>query len=71
MRTELGGAVRADRAYALRVGDRFFCGFGRRGRLQTAWSLAGAKLFLQKEEAIVERVEQKGRAARWVSVGCS
>lgn len=27
-------------------GRRFFCGFGKSQRVQTAWSLAGAKLFL-------------------------
>ncbi|EKO3426333.1 hypothetical protein NTK89_002332 [Vibrio fluvialis] len=27
-------------------GRRYFCGFGKAQRVQTAWSLAGAKLFL-------------------------
>ncbi|WP_179024679.1 hypothetical protein [Shewanella sp. Scap07] len=27
-------------------GDRYFCGLGKRDSIQTAWSLAGAKLFL-------------------------
>lgn len=32
-------------AQAIRIGDRYFRGFGKGGRVLTAWTLAGAKLF--------------------------
>ncbi len=35
-----------DIALAIKIGERFFRGFGKRGQTLTAWSLAGAKLFL-------------------------
>ncbi|MCL8385511.1 hypothetical protein [Xanthobacter aminoxidans] len=33
-------------ARAIMIGDRFFCRFGKVGQVQTAWSLAGAQLYL-------------------------
>lgn len=33
-------------AEAIKIGNRWFFRFGKGKRLQTAWSLAGAKLFL-------------------------
>jgi len=36
---------RNDVAIVLRIGDRFYCGKSKTGRCQTAWSIAGAKLF--------------------------
>jgi hypothetical protein len=32
---------------AIRIGDRYFSGFGKKSRLITAWHLAGAKLFIE------------------------
>ena len=47
-----------DYAYAIEVhgknGIRFFCGFGKKQRLKTAWSLAGAKLFGHRADLINE-----------------
>lgn len=34
-----------DAAFVIRIGERYFRGLGRRGRVLTACSLAGAKLF--------------------------
>ncbi|WP_108944112.1 hypothetical protein [Shewanella halifaxensis] len=40
----------SDKTVAIQIktnrGERYFYGFGKGGRVQTAWSLAGAKLFL-------------------------
>lgn len=33
-------------ALVLKIGNRFFSGFSKTGRAQTAWSLAGAKTYL-------------------------
>lgn len=35
-----------NKAEVIMIGERFFCGFGKAGRVNTAWSLAGAKLYL-------------------------
>ncbi|MFA0438622.1 hypothetical protein AB4560_01615 [Vibrio sp. 10N.222.51.C12] len=52
-------------AKAIVLGDRFFCGFGKGGRVKTAWSLAGAKLFLlegadDKLETVTTKLTSKG-----------
>jgi len=31
--------------YAIKIGSRFFYGFGKKKQVMTAWCLAGAKLF--------------------------
>lgn len=50
-------------AVAIKIGDRFFCGFGKKQRVQTAWSLAGANLYLSvyddKVKDILTTLEQK------------
>lgn len=57
-----------------RYGQRFFAGFGKRGRLLTAWSLAGATLFgpwrRDDVEAVTKRLTAKGysHVIRLVSV---
>lgn len=40
-----------NKAYVLMFNDRFFCKFGKSKRVQTAWSLAGAELFLTTDAA--------------------
>lgn len=35
----------ATSACVIKIGDRYFYGFGKGGRTLTAWSLAGAKLY--------------------------
>ena len=39
----------SDKGYVLMIGNRFFTGFGKAGRIKTAWSLAGATIFLNEE----------------------
>ncbi len=50
-------------AVAIKIGDRFFYGFGKKQRVQTAWSLAGASLYLSvyddKVKDILATLEQK------------
>jgi len=40
-----------DTAYVLMFNNRFFRKFGKSKRVQTAWSLAGAELFLSTDDA--------------------
>lgn len=35
----------ANSAYVIKIGNRFFCKFGKGNRVMTAWCLAGSKLF--------------------------
>lgn len=58
-------------ARAIRLGDRYFYKFGAGGRVQTAWSLAGAKLFMHGDprfDAAVEKIRKRGREATTVDV---
>lgn len=41
----------------LEIGDRFYCGRSKTGRLQTAWSLAGAKHFGEWMEPEISKAE--------------
>ena len=56
---------RADIAIAIKIDERFFYGFGKSGRVITAWSLAGAKLFGYWHDEdichIEKRLEAKGK----------
>lgn len=52
----------ADKAIVIFVGKRYFAGFGAKQRLQTAWSLAGARLFGVWRSDEVEKVLRKIRA---------
>lgn len=38
-----------DKTVVIEIGNRFFYGFGKGGRVQTAWSLAGAGFFVEYE----------------------
>ena len=46
-------------AIVLEIKERFFCGFGRGGRVKTAWSLAGARLFGAWREDEIKATEKK------------
>lgn len=35
-----------EKAFVIKIADRFFSGFSKSGRVMTAWSLAGAKFYL-------------------------
>jgi len=47
----------------IKLGNRFFCGFGKDQRVKTAWSVAGAKCFLMcqndKINEVIEVLVQK------------
>lgn len=49
----------AKEAVAIVIGERYFCGFSLAGRVQTAWSLAGAKLFLAGREDLIAAAEAR------------
>ncbi|EPR4993736.1 hypothetical protein ACU6DI_002781 [Vibrio navarrensis] len=40
-------------------GQRFFCGFGKSGSVQTAWSLAGSKLFIKHDKERINQVTER------------
>ena len=46
----------AMKAYGILVGARWFCGVTKKGAYQTAWTLAGAKLFQPCELAQAEEL---------------
>ncbi|WP_447077599.1 hypothetical protein [Shewanella algae] len=54
-------------------GNRYFCGLGKGKRIQTAWSIAGARLFLnncsEDLEPITKLLEKKGKRFELVEVG--
>lgn len=50
--------AQAGKAVAVKLGDRYFYGFGPSGRVLTAWSLAGAALFGEWQDGLV-KVERK------------
>jgi hypothetical protein len=54
-----------DNAIVIKVNERYFVGFGKKGRLQTSWSLPPAKLFAYSDEdskirAVMTKLEKKG-----------
>lgn len=40
-------------------GQRFFHGFGKSGCVQTAWSLAGSKLFIKHDNERINQVTER------------
>jgi hypothetical protein len=50
---------KGDKAIAIRVGNRYFLKFGKEGRIQTAWSLAGATLFQESDMLTVHAIETR------------
>ncbi|NAW64533.1 hypothetical protein [Photobacterium halotolerans] len=55
--------VNSNEVLVIRIGNRFFCGFGKAGRVLTAWSLAGAKLFVHPidTESVMVTLIDKGK----------
>lgn len=48
----------------IQIGSRYFVGFGKGGRVKTAWHLAGAQFFIwdrlkQDYEQIAEKLDKK------------
>lgn len=60
-----------DRALVIKVGERYFVRYGKRGQVLTAWSLAGARLFLPctvEFDATYTKLCQSGHHPRVVMV---
>lgn len=60
-----------NRCLAIKVGDRYFVRHGKGGRVLTAWSLAGAQLFLScttKLDTVYRKLCQSGHCPRVVTV---
>jgi hypothetical protein len=60
----------SDKTVAIKIGERYFCGFGKGGSIKTAWSIAGAKLFLSRQipEVIVNQLKKKNKKFEIVNV---
>ena len=54
-------------AVVIEIEGRFFYGFGKNGRIKTAWSLAGALVFGLWREEEIQAVENKLKAKGKVS----
>ncbi|MGI2174001.1 hypothetical protein [Shewanella ulleungensis] len=53
-------------------GERYFYGFGKSGQVQTAWSISGAKLFLENANdltLIVNHIKSKKKKVTLATVG--
>jgi hypothetical protein len=65
--------VGKNEAVALKVGDRFYMGHSKSGRLQTAWGLCAARLFYDWNCREIEKAEaevaKRGRKCERVLVG--
>lgn len=46
------------------IDGRYFSKFGKKGQVQTAWSLAGAELFLNSLEPVLKKLDEKGKKYR-------
>lgn len=51
------------KAEVIQIGNRYFCGFGKKRQVMTAWSLAGAELFLPdgRINETFEKLKSKGK----------
>lgn len=55
---------RGEKAIVLQVnGKRFFTHWGAKQQMQTAWSIAGATMYLDSDTGAIEKAEAKLRAA--------
>lgn len=49
-------------AYVIKIGDRYFTEFGKKGQVLTAWSLAGAETFLGNDvDVVINKLNAKGK----------
>lgn len=59
-------------ATAIKIGDRYFTGFGRRDRVLTAWSLAGAWLWADDDDPrlaiVLERLRARKKDPKLVTI---
>ncbi len=61
----------ANAAYVIKMGNRYFCGFGRKGQVMTAWCLTGATLFmsLSPKHSILQKLQEKKKRFKVVKIG--
>lgn len=54
-------------------GNRFFCGYGKGGSIQTAWHIAGAKRFLHDEDvlSVIDNLQAKKKKYSVQYVECT
>lgn len=62
---------RTNRAVVLRIGRRFFAGFSKTGRVTTAWSLAGARIFSLFNDEDITDVITKLEAKKYKPVAAT
>lgn len=64
--------IEVTEAIAIKIGNRYFCGFGKIGQVQTAWSLAGAKLFMptgkERIQIVTDKLNAKKKAFEMVNI---
>lgn len=62
-------------AIVIMVGDRYLIGFDKGGRVQTAWSLAGATIFApwntNATDSAISRLLKKKKKAQVLKISCS
>lgn len=71
--TKDGFMSRGQTATVIMIGDRYFNSIGKGGRVQTAWSLAGAKLFGTGNQQIIDdclsKIAAKGKKPELKTIG--
>lgn len=55
---------------AIKINDRFFNGFGKNNRIQTAWSMAGAKAYLNSTDVSVDIKKIKVKYKSAIVIRC-
>ncbi|MDK9761641.1 hypothetical protein KI743_06485 [Vibrio sp. D420a] len=48
-------------ALVIKIDGRYFSKFGKKGQTQTAWSLAGAEVFLNSLTPVLHKLDEKGK----------
>jgi hypothetical protein len=48
-------------ALVIKIDDRYFSKFGKKGQVQTAWSLAGAEVFMNSLTPVLNKLDEKGK----------
>ncbi|ELC0724470.1 hypothetical protein RII71_002399 [Vibrio parahaemolyticus] len=48
-------------AHVIKISGRYFSKFGKKGQVQTAWSLAGAEVFLSSLLPVLKKLDEKGK----------
>lgn len=48
-------------ALVIKIDGRYFSKFSKKGQVQTAWSLAGAEVFLNSLKSVLNKLDEKGK----------